>query len=62
MITAPADGGTVIVSEKETEVGTEEEIVTEIEIEGMIETETETETVTEKMSKLLLQAVIRKCL
>ena len=66
MITAPADGGTVIVSEKETEVGTEEEIVTEIEIEGMKETETETEivttTVTEKMSKLLLQAVIRKCL
>ena len=64
MITAPADGGTVIVSEKETEVGTEEEIVTEIEIEGMIETETEivTTTATEKMSELLLQAVIRKCL
>ena len=60
MITAPADGGTVIVSEKETEVGTEEEI----EIEGMIETETEivTTTATEKMSELLLQAVIRSCL
>ena len=62
MITAPADGGTVIVSEKETEVGTEEEIVTEIEIEGMIETEIVTTTVTEKMSELLLQAVIGKCL
>ena len=52
----------MVVSEKETEVGTEEENVTEIKIEGMTETEIVTTTATEKMSELFLQAVIKKCL
>ena len=52
----------MVVSEKETEVGTEEENVTEIKIEGMTETEIVTTTATEKMSELFLPAVIKKCL